>query len=100
MIEAKIVEATNDFAEDLGIQWGINYISPGRNQYYVSGQPITGGSSSGSSNTFPGATNTVGNPFSINLPAAIGQGSGGAIGFGYISRALNLSLDLQLSALE
>ena len=83
MIEAKIVEVNTNFAKELGIQWGAFYKTPGDNSYTI-GRNSTG---------FP-------NNFLVNLPAATGIGTGGQIGFGYISKAANLTLDLQISALE
>ena len=83
MIEAKIVEVNTDYTKELGIQWGFFYKTPGENSYTI-GRNSTG---------FP-------NNFLVNLPAATGLGSGGQIGFGYISKAANFTLDLQISALE
>jgi type IV pilus assembly protein PilQ len=83
MIEAKIVEVNVNYAKELGIQWGTFYKTPGDNSYTI------GRTSTGSPNNFL-----------VNLPAATGIGTGGAIGFGYISKAANFTLDLQISALE
>jgi type IV pilus secretin PilQ/predicted competence protein len=87
MIEARIVEANTSFARDLGIQWG----SFGRTtdfQLSAGGTGQVGG---------PGFT---GNNFIVNMPAGVQQGSGAAIGLGYLNAARTLALDLQLSALE
>lgn len=83
MIEAKIVEVNTNYTKELGIQWGTFYKTPGENSYTI------GRNSTGSPNNFL-----------VNLPAAVGGGSGGQIGFGYISKAANFTLDLQISALE
>ena len=83
MIEAKIVEVNTNFVKELGIQWGAFYKTPGNNSYTI------GRTSTGSPNNFL-----------VNLPAATGVGSGGQLGFGYISKAANFTLDLQISALE
>ncbi len=89
MIEARIVEINTDYTKDLGIQWGAGFTKPrASDTIVVGGIAQTGG------------TGFSGNNFLVNLPAAIGSGSGGAIGFGYISKAANFSLDLQLSAME
>jgi len=72
-----------NYAKELGIQWGTFYKTPGDNSYTI------GRTSTGSPNNFL-----------VNLPAATGLGTGGAIGFGYISKAANFTLDLQISALE
>lgn len=89
MIEARIVEINTDYTKDLGIQWGVGFTKP------RAGDTITVGGLSTS-----GGTGFSGNNFLVNLPAAAGGGAGGAIGFGYISKAANFSLDLQLSAME
>ncbi len=98
MIEARIVEATTNFTRDIGVQWGgtsthdaahgnaTGFTFP--NSITVTGGPTLGTTPSGSGNFF------------VNLPAAVGQGSGGAVGitFGSLNKALNL--DLILSAME
>jgi len=87
MIEARIVEASTTFAKDLGIQWG----AWGRTNDY---QLIGGGSA------LTGGTGMTGNNFIVNMPAGVQQGTGAAIGLGYLNAARTLALDLQLSALE
>jgi len=100
LIEARIVEAGSRFSRALGVQWGG---SAAMNQ--VNGNP-TGlvfpynASAAGAAGGGP-VTGTAGSPnYAVNLPAAIGQGSGGGIGFtfGTIGGAFNLNL--RLSALE
>lgn len=88
MIEAKIVELTTDYTKDLGISWGATYSVPRASDSFT----IGGLSQIG--------TAPSGNNFLVNLPAAVGAGSGGALGFGYINKAANFALDVQLSALE
>ncbi len=88
LVEARIVEVNSSFVRDLGIQWGINWLSP--NALMRIGGP-TG---------MPGGAGFTGTNYMVNLPAAVGAGSGGAIGLGYINAQRTLSLDLQLSALE
>ncbi|MBI5639029.1 MAG: type IV pilus secretin PilQ [Nitrospirae bacterium] len=90
MIEAKIVEINTDYTKELGIQWGLNFIKPRISDTLTIGS-VSGGL---------GNTGITGNNLLVNLPAAVGFGSGGAIGFGYVNRALNYALDLQLSAME
>jgi type IV pilus assembly protein PilQ len=88
MIEAKIVELTTDYNKDLGISWGATYSVPrASDSFSIGGLSQVG-------------TAPSGNNFLVNLPAAVGAGSGGALGFGYISKAANFALDVQLSALE
>ena len=85
-IEARIVEVTTNFTRELGIQWGVLWKpSP---QTTVGGSSLT--ESAGSS----------GNPLLVNLPAAVGIGAGGALGFGYIAAQDLRALDIQLSAME
>ncbi len=87
MIEARIVEANTSFVREFGVQWGTFFKSP---QYRsnLGGTPLSAG------------TGSSGNPFIVNLPAAVGQGAGGAVGFGYMNAAQTFALDLQLSAME
>jgi len=115
MIEAKIVEVSTNASRELGIQWGTMY----RNgDAYVFGGGTSGGGASGSTGTVGAlpttatGTTTVttgttpltggagfgGSALNVNLPAAVGLGSGGAIGIGILAK--NAILDLQISALE
>ena len=104
MIEAKIVEATDEFVRNLGVQWGFgnNQKVSGSNHY---GLGMTGGSNTATTNaqtqTYPsqiGFTKTDGTSLmtaAVNFPAsavgpAIGLVFGGATGF----------LETQLAALE
>jgi len=88
LIDARIVEVNSSFVKELGIQWGINWLSP--NTLLRIGGP-TG---------MPGGSGFTGTNYMVNLPAAVSAGSGGAIGLGYMNAQRTLSLDLQLSALE
>jgi type IV pilus assembly protein PilQ len=101
-IEARIVQATSTFARDIGVQWGASYASRIRGEDYQ----LTGGKTTG-----PGGTSvpTVGQsgvrdsstfPYNVNLPAAVGPGSGGVLGVFVGSATDSLQLDVQLSALE
>jgi type IV pilus assembly protein PilQ len=103
LIEAKIVEASESFVRNIGVQWGFG------NQQKVSGGTyglgMTGGSSTSSANQYSqaypsqiGVTDSAGKSLSmaaVNFPAAvsspaIGLVFGGATGF----------LETQLAALE
>ncbi|HEY8038281.1 MAG TPA: type IV pilus secretin PilQ [Polyangiaceae bacterium] len=108
LIEARIVEATSKYLRDVGIQWGGD----------VTFGPATGNptgvafpsSISTAGGNYDNNTPTAGlspfqrnipNPnFAVNLPAAVGTGSGGALGmtFGSIDNTLNLGI--RLSAAE
>jgi type IV pilus assembly protein PilQ len=105
MIEAKIVEATEEFVRDLGVQWGFGNQQKVRINNGKYGLGVTGGSNTSTDNqqtmVYPnqiGFTDTDGNPLemaavnfasSVSSPA-IGLVFGGATGF----------LETQLAALE
>jgi type IV pilus assembly protein PilQ len=103
LIEAKIVEASEDFVRTIGVQWGFG------NQQKISGGTyglgVTGGSNTATTNPYSqvypsqiGVTNSSGTSLSmaaVNFPStvaspAIGLVFGGATGF----------LETQLAALE
>ncbi len=116
MIEAKIVEVSSNYARELGIQWGGKYTG----NPATSGTSFLGGTTGigssgaggsatgvsaptiGSSTLYPitGDIGAGGNAYVVNLPAAIGQGSGGALGVSFGKLGGRLSLDLQLSAMQ
>lgn len=97
LIESSIVEATTDFARDLGVQWGYRYLA---------GPAV--GSSTGVN--FPGSIGLGGSglgsgpggvPFIADFPAAgVVPGSGTALGLALGSLDGSQSLDLRLTALE
>jgi type IV pilus assembly protein PilQ len=108
LVEARIVEATSRYSRDIGIQWGGDAsFSP------VTANPtglafpnsvgVVGGASDTNTPT-AGLSPTqarVDNPnFAVNLPAAVGTGSGGAIGFTFGSIDNTINLALRLSAAE
>lgn len=93
LIEARIVEVSTQFSRELGVQWGGAYQSQS-DGIFVSGiQDDTG-------TLFPDAQapSSTTPTYAVNLPAAVGQGSGGGISFGIIKG--DFRLDLSLSALE
>jgi len=111
LIEAKIVEVSSNYARELGVQWGGQYSSTnGKGTTVVTGgasgsSSSTSGSSSsqiGNTTFFPltGDIGLSGNAYAVNLPAAVGSGSGGAIGISFGKLGGALSLDLQLSAMQ
>jgi len=111
LIEAKIVEVSSNYARELGVQWGGQYSSTnGKGTTVVTGGASGSSSStSGSSNSQIGSTTFFpltgdiglsGNAYAVNLPAAVGSGSGGAIGISFGKLGGALSLDLQLSAMQ
>lgn len=108
LVEARIVEATSRYLRDVGIQWGGDAaFSPATGNptglAFPSSVGIAGGASDGSAPTAGlSATQTqVSNPnFAVNLPAAVGTGSGGAIGLTFGSIDGNFNLGVRLSAAE
>jgi len=108
LVEARIVEATSRYLRDAGIQWG------GDGTFSAAtGNPtglafpnnvgVVGGASDANTPTagLSPFANTVASPnFAVNLPAAVGTGSGGAIGltFGSVDNTINLAV--RLSAAE
>ncbi len=108
LVEARIVEATSRYSRDIGIQWGGDAsFSPATGNptgvAFPSSIGIAGGASDSQAPTqgLSPFTQTVANPnFAVNLPAAVGTGSGGALGltFGSINNTVNLAV--RLSAAE
>ena len=108
LIEARIVEATSRYLRDVGIQWGGDAtFSPATGNptglAFPSAVNAVGGASDNNTPTagLSPFSNQVQNPnFAVNLPAAVGTGSGGAIGltFGSINNTINLAV--RLSAAE
>jgi type IV pilus assembly protein PilQ len=102
LIEARIVETNDTFVQSLGIQWG------GDATWAQSNGNPTGllfpsvlGISGGATDSQTPTAGTSSNPnFGVNLPTAVGTGSGGSIGLtmGSIGGAVNLNL--RLTALE
>ena len=107
-IEARIVQAGSEFIRDLGVQWGARYKSTiaGKEVELTGGRTGTasiGGSSTGNPSVGQsGARVSPGLifPYNVNLPAAVGAGSGGVLGIFIGSAADSLNIDVQLSALE
>ncbi len=108
LIEARIVEATSQFSRDIGIQWG------GDGSFaQASGNPtgvvfpnnvsFAGGASDANAPTAglsPTSQRVAVPNYTVNLPAAVGTGAGGAIGFALGSLSQNLNLNVRLSAAE
>lgn len=102
-IEARIVEARSTFLRQLGIQWGgnANATANGGNStglVFPSNVSVAGGASDAATNSR--GVNATPSDFAINLPAPVGSGEGGAIGFALGSVGGNFNLNLRLSALE
>jgi type IV pilus assembly protein PilQ len=107
VIEARIVEASSTFARQLGVQWGGSaFRDAGHGNatglVFPSDVAVAGGATDA---TAPrGGLASLGaaaSPdYAVNLPAAVGTGSGGALGLmlGSVGGAFNLNL--RLSAME
>lgn len=106
LIEARIVEANTTFERDIGIQWGgntINSTATGNPTGIVF--PSTVGLGGGATDTATAVQGLQGagaaSPnFAVNMPAAVGTGSGGALGLTLGSVNGNYNINLRLSALE
>jgi len=100
LIESRIVEASTTFTRSLGVQWGgSTQFAPGTGNatglLFPNTIVVRGGSDSGAN------AGTASNPnFAVNLPAPVGQGEGGALGFTFGSAGGSLALNLRLSAAE
>jgi type IV pilus assembly protein PilQ len=110
-IDCKIVQATTNFSRELGIQWGVrsNQTSNilGNKEVLVTGGRSFTSATEGGTGTMVSTTNLLGFrtsgsiiPYNVNLPAAVGAGSGGTLGFFIGSATDAFQLDVQLSALE
>src|SRR5262249_49014896 len=100
LIESRIVEANTTYARELGIQWGGQAsLAPGTGNptglFFPYTAAVTGGSSA---NNNTGTSDTPN--FAVNLPAPVGTGAGGALGFAFGSAGGAVTLNLRLSALE
>ncbi len=94
LIEARIVDVTKDFSEDLGIRWGVSkppHLSgtlDGANQFQIP-----------PGNTNP-ATVPVAQRLNLDLAAAPAVGTPASVGIALAKLGDNILLDLELSALE
>lgn len=96
MIEARIVEASDDFAREFGVRFGgtFNKAKNGRGISVGAPNGVTAGNFDNLAVAGPYTHTNM-----VNLPAAIGAGAGGGIGIsaGMIAGSV---LDLELSAAE
>jgi type IV pilus assembly protein PilQ len=107
LIEAKIVEVSTNYARELGVQWGGQYSGTSTKGTTVMSGGTTGSASGGAlplvgSSVFYPQTGDIGpsgNAYVVNLPANV-TGSGGALGISFGKLGGNLTLDLQLSAMQ
>ncbi len=100
LIESRIVEAAVNYTKEIGIQWG------GGGGF----APIYGNTTglvfpstalvAGAAGQQPNAGTATTPNFAVNLPAAIGPGAGGGLGFIFGSAGGAFQLNLRLSAAE
>jgi type IV pilus assembly protein PilQ len=108
LIEARIVEATTNFTRDIGIQWGGNTLNSAATGNPTGiAFPSTVGAAGGAVDSVTnanglqlGASGAASPNYVVNMPAAVGTGSGGALGvtLGSLNGAVNINL--RLSSLE
>ncbi len=103
LIEARIVEAATNFVRDLGIQWGGQAVAAPAfgtqtGLQFPNTIAIRGGGDDAQTPT--AGVLPLGNNFAVNLPAAAGLGSGGALGFVFGSAGGSALLSLRLTAAE
>lgn len=101
-VEARIVEARSTFLREIGVQWGgsANASAAGGNAtglIFPNSVRVAGGNEDNQTNAGGVAAPS---DFAVNLPAAVGTGAGGALGFSLGSVGGNFNLNLRLSALE
>jgi type IV pilus assembly protein PilQ len=101
MIEARIVEADENFSSDIGARMGLVHV--GSNQWLSSGTGATYGSATTTSGTNTLSVNgvTITNPNFVNLPAGALNGfSAGTLGITLFDKSVTNLLNLEVSALE
>lgn len=103
LIEARIVEASSRFSRDVGIQWGGDAVmSQGTGNDTGIAFPNSiglAGGARGQQNIDEGFRGANPN-YVVNLPAAVGPGSGGALSMLFGSVDGNFNLGVRLSAAE
>lgn len=101
LIESRIVEASVNFSREFGIQWGgdLNF-GPNTGNSTGLAFPNTIRLSGAAGNEGTDGLGTSTPNYAINLPAAIGMGAGGGVGFTFGSAGGAALLNLRLSAME
>ncbi|NJK89763.1 MAG: AMIN domain-containing protein [Myxococcales bacterium] len=103
LIESRIVEARSNFSRELGIQWGgtVNFTQQFGTQTgldFPYNFAISGGADAPIGNQTAGVSPTPN--YAVNLPAAVGAGGGGSLGFVLGSVDGSALINLRLSAAE
>jgi type IV pilus assembly protein PilQ len=100
LIESRIVEANTNYTKEFGIQWGgHSTLSPATGNATGISFPNTI-SMGGAAGDMPNAGTSPTPQYAVNLPVAVGAGSGGGLGFVFGSAGGAFQLNLRLSALE
>ena len=103
LIEARVVEASSTFTREIGVQWGGNFAQSSvyGNETGLKFPSVVGvgGGADGTSPDIHGVAITTPN-YAVNMPAAVGAGSGGALGLTLGSLGGAGNLNLRLSAAE
>ncbi|MCL2315050.1 MAG: type IV pilus secretin PilQ [Proteobacteria bacterium] len=100
LIESRIVEANTNYTKEFGIQWGgHSTLSPATGNATGIAFPNTV-SIGGAAGDTPNAGTSPTPQYAVNLPVAVGAGSGGGLGFVFGSAGGAFQLNLRLSALE
>jgi type IV pilus assembly protein PilQ len=97
-IEARIVEARSNFAREFGVQWGGSFLDANTGLLFPGRVGVAGGNVD--NDTRSTGVNAASPDFAVNLPAAVGTGAGGAVGFAFGSVNGAVNITLRLSALE
>jgi type IV pilus assembly protein PilQ len=108
LIEARIVEAATSYAREIGIQWGGDFTASSATGNptglaFPSSVGLAGGATDAQTPLGGMSPTPTGQPnpnFGVNLPAAVGTGSGGALGITLGSIANNANLSIRLSSME
>ncbi|MCA9537891.1 MAG: type IV pilus secretin PilQ [Myxococcales bacterium] len=102
LIETRIIEVNEVNQQELGIQWGVDAIfSAATGNPTGLRFPSTIGISGGADDSQTVTEGNSSNPnYVVNLPAAVGSGSGGALGLTFGSVDSTFNLNVRLSALE
>jgi type IV pilus assembly protein PilQ len=108
LIESRIVIATSDFGNDLGVRFGATGVeTSGNNQLYVSSAGLGGtdtmiGSATSNLNStgspFPISLPSLGDRLNVNLPAVPARGTPAGIALAFLDS--DYLLDLELTALQ
>ncbi len=101
LIEARIVEANTDFSRSFGIQWGGNMGMSSATGNATGLQFPSSVQMAGGVPTQGVVAGTSATPnYAVSLPAAVGDGAGGALGFMFGSASGAVALNLRISAAE